>query len=478
MSGANRGWGPEKFLGLILLLAVLTLAACASTNPAVQSPITLPERFSSTGQADLPVRWWQSFADSTLNNFIERALAGNMNLKSTWDRLRQAQAIQRKVGAEGIPSLDAEASFSMLRSNQNDNSETFHDFNLGLVTGYEIDLWGRIRSDREVAIYDYRVSGEDLRAAALTLSAQVAGTWYQLVEKYGQLELLDNQIDTNRQVLELATLQFRTGQTGIADVLQQRQLVESNMGERAQVAGQAQVLENQLSILVGTPPGQLQVPHLADLIHLPPLPSTGLPAALVKNRPDVRSAWFKVLSADQSTAVAIADRFPRLSISVGISTGGEHTRELFNNWLASLAANLVAPLIDGGLRRAEVDRSRAVTEERLHTYGQIVLEALGEVEDALAREARQHEYLLSIEKQLKLAQTVIARVRDRYINGSEDYQRILIALLSYQQLQRNYLSGQRTLIQYRIDLCRALGGGWPMLPQEKELLPGQKTNAS
>jgi outer membrane protein TolC len=244
------------------------------------------------------------------------------------------------------------------------------------------------------------------------------------------------------------------------------------------VAGQAQVLENQLNLLIGTPPGQLQLPHVAKLITLPSLPSTGIPAALVQNRPDVRSAWYRVLSADQSTAAAVADRFPRLSISAGLSTGGEYADELFDNWLASLAGNLVAPLVDGGLRKAEVARSRAVTEERLHAYGQTVLEALGEVEDALAREARQREYLLSLEKQLDLAQSVIGRVRDRYLNGAEEYQRVLDALLSYQQLQRNYLSGRRTLIQYRIDLCRALGGGWQMLPEGQGPSPIQETNAS
>ena len=233
-----------------------------------------------------------------------------------------------------------------------------------------------------------------------------------------------------------------------------------------------------MSILVGIPPGQLQPPPVTDLIQLPSLPATGIPAALVQSRPDVRSAWYGVLSADQSTAVAVADRFPRLSFAAGISTGGEHADQLFDNWLASLAANLAAPLVDGGLRKAEVDRSRAVTEERLHAYGQTVLEALGEVEDALAREARQHEYLLSLKRQLALAQSVIDRVRDHYLNGAENYQRVLDALLTYQQLQRNYLNGQRVLIQYRIDLCRALGGGWQLLPEDREPSPPDKANAS
>jgi NodT family efflux transporter outer membrane factor (OMF) lipoprotein len=457
----------NTLLSTLLPVLLLTLAACAQTAPDARSVVSLPEKFTTSGSAELPAQWWQSFADPDLNSLIDRSLTGNLDLKSTWDRLRQAEAIQRKAGAGLFPTLDAEAAAGSIRSHQNNLTTNSRDFSLGLVARYEIDLWGRVRSDREATVFTTRASAADLQAAAMTLSAQVAGTWYQLVEKQGQLALLDRQITTNRKVLELITLRFRTGQAAIADVLQQRQLVETNTGERARVAGEATVLQNRLSVLTGTAPGQLPLPYRAELINLPPLPTTGIPAEQIKNRPDIRSAWYKVLAADQRTAVAVADRFPRLSISARATTGGDHTDELFDNWLATLAGNLVAPLIDGGQRRAEVDRTRAVTSENLHNYGQTVLEALGEVENALAQEQHQQEYLRSLEKQLELAQNVIDSIRDRYLNGAETYQRVLDALLSYQRLQQNYLSGQRTLIQYRIDLCRALGGGWELAPSDE-----------
>ena len=159
----------------------------------------------------------------------------------------------------------------------------------------------------------------------------------------------------------------------------------------------------------------------------------------------------------------MADRFPQLSLSASLETSGEHTRNLFNDWLTNLSANLLGPVFDAGQRRAEVDRTRAVAAERLHDYGQAVLTALTEVEDALVQESRQREYLASLSKQLELASQVTRSLRDRYLKGAVDYQRVLDALLSQQQLQRDVLTGRRELLENRITLCRALGGGWPLI---------------
>ena len=199
------------------------------------------------------------------------------------------------------------------------------------------------------------------------------------------------------------------------------------------------------------------------------MPQTGLPAELIQRRPDIRNAYYSVLAADSDVAAAIADRFPRLSLTAGVDVSGAHTRDLFNNWLATIAANLVAPIIDGGLRKAEVDRTRAVASEALHTYGQTILDALGEVEDALIQEQRQRDFITSLDKQLTLAGQVIERVRDRYLQGTVDYQRVLDALISQQELQRSHLTAKRDLVLDRIDLCRALGTGWTLdRPEENQ----------
>jgi NodT family efflux transporter outer membrane factor (OMF) lipoprotein len=454
---------------LILAAASVLMAACAPALPDRPAPVDTSLPFSISGTAPLPERWWQGFADDTLAGLIDRALEGNLSLQSAWDRLEQARAAARRAGADLYPSLDGEARAAETRGREDGLTGTRESYSLGIAAGYEADLWGRIRSSRDAAALDARASAEDLRTAALTLSSRVAATWYQLIEQYGQIRLLQEQLDINDKVLELITLRFRTGRVGIADVLQQRQLVESNRGEIALVEGRAEVLEHQLAILLGAPPMRKVAPAEVEFGKFPPLPETGLPAELVRSRPDVRGAWYSLQAADHRVAAAIADRFPRLSLAAGLDTSGGEVRDLFDNWLASLAANLVGPIFDGGRRRAEVERTRAVAAEALHSYGQTVLDSLGEVEDALSREQWQKVYIASLDQQLELAERAIERVRDRYLNGAVDYQRVLDALLSYQRLQRTRLTALRELFEFRIDLYRALGGGWEMERSNAEI---------
>jgi NodT family efflux transporter outer membrane factor (OMF) lipoprotein len=461
----------------ILFLAMLTMWAlgCSTANHEIKTPAAVPEQFSQSGDSPLPDKWWLSFEDPILNTLMNQALAGNFSLKTAWDRLHQVEALAEMAGADLYPALNLQAGASGNRFREDRKTGDSQDHNLGLAASYELDLWGRIRSIRDAALFDARAGADDLRTAALTLSAQVADAWYKLVEQYGQWDMLDAQIKTNEQVLELVTLKCRTGQVGIADMLQQRQLVESNRGEKVQVASRIKVLEHQLAILLGYPPQQGVAPRVSSLPNLPPMPETGLPARLIRRRPDIRSAYYGVLSADSNVAAAIANRFPRLSLTARVDTSGGHVRDLFDNWLANLAANLVAPIMDGGLRKAEVDRTRAVASEALHNYGQVILDALGEVEDALVREQRQRDFMASLHKQLTLAGQVVLRVRDRYVQGTMDYQRVLDALLSQQKLQISLLTANLDLVKDRIDLCRSLGGGWTLASPEKHPHDASKT---
>jgi outer membrane protein TolC len=229
-------------------------------------------------------------------------------------------------------------------------------------------------------------------------------------------------------------------------------------------------LEHQLAILLGRAPKTPVAPPRQSFPEPDPLPDAGLPSDLVCHRPDIRQAYYEVLAADRRVAAAVANRFPRIGISAGIDTSGDEWRDLFNNWMGTLAANVVAPLFTGGARKAEVDRTRAAVSESLHVYGQSVLLALGEVEDALEQERRQREYILSIDRQLDLSRRTIDRLKDSYLYGAVNYIDILQALVSQQTLERTQLQAQRDLLQFRIDLCRALGSGWKLSEPEPATL--------
>ena len=471
-NGKHSGGRPgRQGLGVCLLVCIFLLAGCLPQMPGQASIFQPHGDFSASGQEPLPEQWWLSFEDQTLDNLIKRALAGNFNLQTAWDRVDRARAAARKAEAAFVPQLDGELGLDTQRSRVNSRTDSSQSYSIGLAASYEIDLWGRIDSISAAADLDAQASAEELQTAALTLSAQVAITWFQLLEQRGQIEILKQQIKTNEKTLEVISLQFRTGQVGIADVLQQRQVVETQKGELALAAGRAQLRQNQLAVLLGISPTRFTQASTEILGKLPPLPETGLQSKLVEKRPDVRAAWLRLQSADKQVAVAVADRFPRLSLTGRARTTSEEIESLFDNWLTSLAANLLAPIIDGGRRRAEVERTESVASEALHQYGQTVLDALLEVEDALSQEEKQLDYLVSVDRQLELATQATDRIRDRYLNGAEDYQRVLTSLISEQRLQRTRLTARRELFENRVNLCRALAGGWELTRQPEQAPP-------
>lgn len=446
-----------KQISILLTLLMLLMTSCTlSSGEHTTAPLELPARFSSTGDTALTSRWWLDLKDPLVTTLIEQALSDNFSLLIARDRLREARASAIKAGAKLSPTLDGKAKASSEHNYQTDT--TSDNLLLELAASYEIDLWGRLAAIRDAAALDTRATQADLQTAAMSIAAEVSQTWYRIVETRLQLELLQKQKNTNNRVLELIKIQFRAGQAGAPDVLQQRQLVETNSAELAGIRRDLQLLEHQLSILLGKIPGNVVFPEVSVLIALAPLPDTGLVVDLLTRRPDIKSSYLKLQAADKRVVAALADRLPRLSISASLSTAGERTGDLFNNWLTSFIANLASPILDGGEKKAEVEKQRAKMSQLLNEYGQTILQAIGEVEDALIKEQVEMEIMASLNIRLKLAAQTVDHVAIRYKRGVENYQRVLAALISHQKLQQKVIKSKRLLIEYRIGLYRALGG--------------------
>lgn len=429
--------------------------ACAGAGPAAR-PAEVPASFSRSGRAAVPDRWWLAIDDAALHSLIEIGLGDNPGLRATWDRLAQAEAAARREGATALPTVSGDAGASASIRPEGTSSS----LSLGLAASYEVDLWGGIDAAREAAALDARASAADLEAAAITLSAAIASSWYQLVEQRRQAALLERQRQLRARTLSLVELRQSHGLIAETDVLRQRQQLEALRGDASQAASRVAVLENQLAILLGRPPGA-PVPGAAAIPPLPPLPSTGVPGELVQRRPDIVRGYLRIQAADHRVAAAIADKFPRLSFSLKLSSGIDPL-SLFSSWLGSLAAGLAQPIVDGGRRDAAVDAARAQLSERIHVYEGEVLAALGEVEDALVRELHQRDFIRSLDEQAALARGVHQRAVEAYAAGAADYLRVLDAEESLQGLERRRLAAEHELVELRIALYRALAGGFDL----------------
>ncbi len=425
-------------------------------------PVLVPQSWSATGSTPLARHWWQDFDDTSLDELIDRALAENFTLQTAWDRLAQAEAAARRTGASLWPQVSVDAGYRRSRQVVLDDAVYSDLYGVGVAASYEVDLWSGLKSAREAAWLDAQASRDAVDAAAITLAASIASTWYQLAEAKTLAEIIRKQIETNRQVLDIVTIQFRNGAAAAADVLRQRQLVSATRSQLISAEETVELLQYTLSVLIGRPPELAWQDTPVTLPELGPMPEIGVPSEVLWRRPDVRQSFIQVRAADQRLAAAIAEQYPQLSLSAGADTTATSVSDLFDDWLGNLAANAIQPLVDGGFRRAEVQRQRAVVSERIHTWGQTLLDALQEVETALTQQRQQLLLLGSLQRQLELARETYDRNRERFMKGQADYIRVLESLQSLQSLEREIVRAQRTLIQRRIDLYRATAGPWSL----------------
>lgn len=448
----------------VMLLGLMLFASGCAFKPTPRTePIApLPDAFTmySEEQPDTG-KWWEAFGNDELNQLVEDALAANLDIRQAWARLRQAGASATQSSADKYPTLSATGDYSHTTSYDGDTKkESKSDsHSIGLSAGYEVDLWGRVRADAQSGDLDYLATREDLSTSAMSVAGEVVSRWLEIQTQRSKKRILAQQIKANETYLELIELRFRNSISTALDVYQQRQNLARVKALLPPVEVEEEILLHELALLLGKPVGSVTVSD-ADLPSLAPLPGLGLPADLLANRPDIRSAGLSLSSADWSVAAARADRLPSLSLTGSGEYTGTQIATLFNNWALGLAASIVGPIFDGGYRKAEVEKARGVVDERLAAYKETVYTAFKEVEDALVQEKWQKEYLKALDHQLEAARTSLSEAISRYTQGLDDYLPVLSALLSVQDLEISLADEQTNLLLYRVALHRALGGTW------------------
>lgn len=449
-------------LSLIKVLLVLFLGIPSGCSKQTVRFDNLPfsqEELSASDTFSIPGKWWLVFNDRYLESVIDTALNSNFNLKVAWQRVEAARAVARGEASFLFPEINAAITAESGNARNTDLPGMNNRVSAGIDSEYEIDIFGRIRSDRQAERYRSIAVLFDYQSAEIAVTAEIATTWFNLAESANQNELINKQIQSIEQSLDLMLARFGSGQVRGVDILRQRQLLESTREQNIVVEERMALLENQLAILLGKRVGTVTHFRSGVLPDLPPLPETGIPAGLIARRPDVLSSYNLLLAADKDLASAISSRYPRLSISASALSQSEDFNDLFNEWIYNIAGNLAAPVFSGGRLKAEADRARAARFQRLYEYTQSVLIAFREVEDALIRENKQRESIRSIEEQVDLASKAYEQLRIEYFNGLGNYLDVLTALTQEQELRRNLLSAQLELLENRIELYRAIAGG-------------------
>ena len=441
----------------LIFAASFLLFGCKShtINPSPEPLQTGGAGFSIPSPATKPDdrNWWAPFQDAKLNELIDRALNGNFDIRQGLARIDQADALTRQARAARFPQVDLEA--SVLRDWADGETRNRLD-RVGGALAWEVDVFNRLGS-AEFARQSQRAARvEDLEAIRLSLSAEVTAAYFDAIGQRNQLLLLEQQIEVDRELLELIELRFEAGLAASVDVLQQSSVLAETESLVPPNEALLRVAENRLDVLLGQAPDALDRVDANDrFVAMEDLPFIGVPADLLLNRPDLRALRNELIAADAEIGQAIADRLPRITLDGALFYGDGSD---FTGPAGFILGSIAQPLLDWGARKAEVERSRALYVERLAIFSQAYLQAIEDVENALYQERKQREFLDRLERRRRFLESTVEETKDRYTNGLTDFLPVLDALKELQRIERIIVRQQRELLGFRIQLHRALGG--------------------
>ena len=457
-----------QLTGISAAVLGLTLAGCGSMAPQYQrlsAPVasTFPDAASSaaTATAATAIEWRRFFTDARLQQLITLALANNRDLRIAVLSIEQARAQYDIRSADQWPTVNAGLSGSRLPTSSGGISSTY---SAGvLVTAYELDLFGRVRSLGDSALAQYLASEEARKATQISLVATVATSYLALQGDEELLRVTRETLLTRETSLRLIKLRFDKGASSLIDLRQAESLLESARVALAQTTRQRALDENALVLLLGQPlpatlPDGVPITTAATLPEL----ASGLPSDLLVRRPDIRQAEQQLIAANANIGAARAAFFPRITLTGSLGSASNELSGLFKagsgGW--SFAPQLLQPVFDAGrnqgnLKVAQVGRDIATAQ-----YERAIQSAFREVADALAGRA-------TLGEQLRAQEALVRAEQDRYRLADLRYRNGVASYLDALDAQRSLFAAQQALVQVQaqyqqngVTLYRVLGGGW------------------
>jgi NodT family efflux transporter outer membrane factor (OMF) lipoprotein len=468
---------------LAAVLAAALAAGCA-VGPDYHKPQTevppawqpeAPWHEAAPNDAALKGEWWQLFQDGALNALVERALAGNQDLRVAALRLEQAQdqvtvarsALYPLVGLSAAAARGKTSANRPLSQYGTSSQATVqNDFVVGTTVNYEADLFGRVRRDVEGARASAQQAEADFENTRLVLTALLGTDYFALRELDAEIAVVRHSLDLQRDALGFISSRHDLGFATGLDLAQQQALVDSSATQLELLINQRAQFEHAIATLVGTPAPSFALPARAATASPPPIP-LGLPADLLQRRPDVASAERSMAAANARIGVARAAYYPSIILGTGF---GEPNAGWQSNALStlfdapsrlwSIGLSATQTLFDAGKTRANVRIATADYDAAVAAYRRTVLTAMEEVENGITGLASLGRAMTQADASVKSAEEAFDIATARYKGGVDTYLEMITA-------QQALLSNQRQAVQVHgqqfattVYLVKALGGGW------------------
>ncbi len=421
--------------------------------------------------AQAPVlSWWRGLNDPTFADLAERALGENLDLKIARARIVEARARRGVVNADRLPQLDADAQY--LRAGSGDDALAFaapppgaetNLFAVGVVAGWEVDLWGRVQQLVRAADADSAARTEDYRDAAVSLLGELALAYIDIRTLERRLELVLHNVALQERLLELAASRLRAGNGPEVDVAQARRLLQRTRARVPELQRAQAVAENRIAILLGARPTDEFIP--AGGLPAPMVPeSLGLPAELLTRRPDIRRAAWTYRSALARADAADLERLPRLVLSGSFRlSAGDAGGLLDQSFVYSVGPQVSVPLLDGHRIDANVRVRESQAEQARLVLEQTLLSAIEEVENAAIGFTRKRAQADELAEAVVAARRTAQLAQQLYVTGLRDLTQSIDAQRELVAVEDELAITRQQVLAQAVRLYRALGGGWEQI---------------
>ncbi len=477
----------------VSILGALLLAGCTVgpnySRPNATVPESYAEQLSQPGPTDAELAgWWSRFGDPLLDELVNRALAQNLDVQTAASRIREARAREIVAGAVALPELDAQASATRQRISENAipippgagsgggsgsggtfglPGTEFSTFRIGFDASWELDLFGKTRRSIEAARARTGAALWNRRDLQVTAVAEVANAYFRLRELQARIGTAEAELARQERFERLVAARARGGLVTGQDLEQQRSERSTAAAAIPELKAQADAQIHALGLLTGDTPEalvrQLSTPAAlpATAFAVPP----GLPSDLLRRRPDIRSAERELAGSTADIGVAVADLYPRFSLTAApalVSTALASLLE-WGSRSFSVGASLDWPIFNAHRTRGNIAVANARQEQALIAYRKTVLSALRDVEDALSRTDADRNQLSDLEQALHNARRAEGIARTRYQGGLVTLSDVLLAQQQRLKLEDQVIETRSALARDTAALFKALGGGWPEL---------------
>ena len=479
---------------LFPIIAGCLISGCSlrqsPVSPILESVVKVPDEFTGSEIAGPyePLEWWKTFSDPVLDRVIQEALVSNFDLVEAVARVHQARSRARIANTPVFPSFQPSLSINDFNTPTNAGigaqleelglGSTLEDvagitlpdrlglttYNLSMELAYELDFWGRNRSNLLAAGAEERASQSDYLSVRMGVVAETVGTYLEIVNLRNQQRLASKVVEIFQEQESLARSRYDRGLTDVRAVHLARRSLRDAQAEIPQLEALQADAEGRLWVLLGgyrTDLAEMLPDSLTPSTALLPIP-VGIPADLLVQRPDVNAARQRVEAAFYSVEVRRTDRMPRLSLQGSIGLQSTAAVDWFdpNQWIRNLGQNLLGPVFQGSQLRDQVALAEAELNEAAAAFGRSVVTAVNEVETALTgleASRRRHALLSSLVEEAEAETDLLER---RYVSGLGGYEDFLTAERILLNAQSLLASAERDLGYARLALHRALGGAW------------------